>query len=403
MTALSTYIPFSTSILSLEYSTYDGASSYIGLDVQQRKGELDVNQIFTAQTTKELTNFIPSQKSIHLVITDDQVLSKEVQHTGTDNEIVSEAFPNLNLTDFYFQILRTEDKSFIAVCRKAHIEDMIDTLKKDNIMTTSVSLGGLKSIALVPYVAGERLLSYTEEIHFGTNTIHTILPKKENINEEYAIEGLTFPATHTLPLAVALDTFSVSDAISGNISSLNEELTRKHKESRFFKNALQIGIGTILITLLINFFVFNSNYKKWQGLQEELQVYTTQKEQITKKQSEVATKEALVQSILTTGFSKSSLYIDQIINILPTSIRLTSLDYQPLLKPVRKNKFIELQKNYISITGKSIDKESFTIWLRTIENLSFIDVVTITKYGLDKQNTSDFELTLTIKSDGTKN
>ncbi len=403
MASITSHIPLKKAILALEYSDHEGNPIYIGLDLLQKREELDINQVFTTKNIKELPNYGTTQKPVNLVVTDHQVLAKEVDHTGTEAEIVSEAYPNLNLNDFYYQILRSTEKSFIAVCRKEHIQEILDSLKKEKINITSVSLGALKGISLASYADGEKLITYTEEIYFQDNHISNIISKVDESKEEYDIEGLTFPSTHTLPLAVALDTFSNSEDISGNIDVLNDVLAQQYKETRFFKNALQIGIGIILIALLINFFVFNSNYKKWQGLQEELQIYTTQKEQITKKQLDVSTKEALVQSILTTGFSRSSLYIDRIVNLLPTSIILNSIDYQPLAKPVRKGKFIDLQKDLISITGKSIDKEDFTIWLRTIESLSFIDKVTIVQYGLDKKNTSDFELTLTIKSDGTTN
>ncbi len=398
---LSSYNPIRKTLVSIEYSIQEGKPILFGLELVQKKGELDINQTFTLKQPEELSKF---SKTTHLslVITDDNVLSKEVQQTGIDAEIVAEAFPNLNLNDFYYQILRSTSSSFIAVCRKEYVETCIEKFQKAGNIITTVSLGVLKMTALSRYAQDTPLKSYTAEVGFSNEELISIISKREHIEERHNIEGLIFPTTHTLPLAVILDIVFNTGKISGNLETRNQELQKRYKETRFFKNTLQFGIGFLLITLLINFFVFNENYKKWQGLQEELQVYTTQKEQITKKQAEVNTKEALVQSILTTGFSKSSYYTDQIVQAQPATVLLTSFIYQPLIKPIRKDKHIELSENMISIAGKSTDKTQFTAWLRTMENMSYIGTVTIIQYGLDKKNTSDFELTLKIKSNGAK-
>ncbi|TSE06684.1 hypothetical protein [Aquimarina algiphila] len=398
---LSSYNPIGKTLVSVEYSVQEGKPILFGLELVQKKGELDINQTFTLKQPEELSKF---SKTTHLslVITDDYVLSKEVQQTGTDAEIVAEAFPNLNLNDFYYQILRSTNSSFIAVCRKEYVETCIEQFQKAGNTITTIALGVLKMTALSGYAQGETLKSYTAEVGFSNEELISIVSKREHIEQQYNIEGLTFPATHSLPLAIILDAVFNTDRISGNLETRNQELRKRYKETRFFKNTLQLGVGFLLITLLINFFVFNANYKKWQGLQEELQVYTTQKEQITKKQAEVSTKEALVQSILTTGFSKSSYYTDQIVQAQPATVLLTSFIYQPLTKPIRKNKYIEFRENIISIMGKSTDKTEFTAWLKIMENLPFVEAVTIIQYGLDKKNISDFEITLKIKPDAAK-
>ncbi|WP_062053713.1 hypothetical protein [Aquimarina longa] len=398
---LASYSPFRKKLIALEYSNNKDTPIIIGLELAQKKGELENTQTFTVASADELSELIKNQKA-SLVITDDNVLSKEVSHTGTDIEIVGEAFPNLNLNDFYYQILRTSEKSFIAVCRKEHVENSIEQFKKEAIKIVAISLGGLKLEALSGYADNENLKSYTTTVSFNNGEVVSLLPKKEDIEEEYTIEGLSFLSIHTLPLAVVLNTVLNSDTISGNLEIKNQELYQEYTESQFFKNTLQIGVGFLLITLLINFFVFNANYKKWQGLQEELQVYTTQKEQILKKQAEVSIKDTLVQSILATGFSKSSYYINTITQVQPSTIILASIAYQPLEKPIRKDKAIELTQHHISITGTSTDKTDFTIWLRTIEGLPFVNTVTIIQYGLDKKNASNFELTLSIKTDETE-
>ncbi len=397
---LSTYNPFRQKLIAVEYTVKEATPVFFGLKFAKKKEEWDIDQTFTAFEIGELSEFLKETKQVHLAITDDQVLCKEVSQTDVDAVIISEAFPNLNLDDFYYQILRTSHKSFVTVCRKEYVASIITKLQTEGIKVLSVTLGGLK-VSVLSKFTDHTLQTSTLEIKFDTNEIDSIV-STDNTQEQYKIEGLTFSSTHTLPLAMGLYIAMGYHNISGNLDLKNQALAQGNKEKQLFKNVLQIGTGFLLITLLINFFVFNSFYKKWQNLQEELQIYTSQKEQIIQKQSLVNNKELLVQSILTTGFSKSSYYINQIIQSQPSTIVLSSLVYQPLLKPVRNKKEIEFKDKVITITGTSINKSDFTIWLRAIEALSYIDTVTIVHYGLNKRNTSDFELMLKMKSNETK-
>ncbi len=400
---LASYNPKGKTFLALEhYSEHDNSLSILGLEILLKKEELDITRKFKADSFQELAGHIKNVQKIKLVITDDNVLTKEVSNTGKDIEILSEAYPNLNLDDFYYQILNTSRKSFVTVCRKRYVDAIIQNYRQEKIIITEISLGNLKMAALVPYIQKEDILSHTSTIQFQDKEVFSILARINHDVQDYTIEGFAISSIYTLPLAIVLNSFSDQTRVFGNIDGKNQQLQNEYKESLFFKKALQYGVGFLLMTLLINFFVFNAQYQKWQNLQEEIQVYTTQNESIKKQQSIVNTKEAIVHSILTTGFSKSSFYIDQIIRPQPTTVLLNSFTYQPETKTIRSDKPIWIKNNVISITGNSVDKAGFTIWLNTIEDLDFVDTVTIIHYGMDKKNTSSFEITINLAHDTTK-
>ncbi len=402
LTKLSSYNPIGKTLLALEHSEKEGNVLILGLEIQYKNDELDIAQSFITEAYGDIVEYVKTTHTTSLVITDDNVLTKEVSITGTDNEILSEGFPNLNLDDFYYQILKTPAKSFIAVCRKQYVDNILTSYKNAEINITEISLGNLKIAALLPYLGDQDILSYTSVFRVEGGSVLAIDQKDVNTQATYNIENFSVDNTHSLPLATVLNSFSNETIITGNIDEKNLQLENELKETNFFKKTLQYGIGFLLITLLINFFVFNSKYKKWQGLQEEIHVYTTQKESIQKQQAIINTKEAIVNSILTTGFSKSSFYIDQIIQSQPTTVVLTALAYQPISKTIRNDKPILLKENLISVTGNSIDKADFTAWLNTIEKLDFVDMVTIINYGVDKKNTSSFEITINLSYDTAK-
>ncbi len=393
------YNPLGKKLLVLEHALQEDSIAILGLEARQKKGELDVVKNFISRNSTELIGTVKNLQNAKLVITGTNILTKEIQITGTDNEILSEAYPNLNLDDFYYQILKTPAKSFIAVCRKQYVASVIEHYQKEGISITDIALGNIKIAALTSFFSNSELESYSASIKIENEEIASIVSRKNDVNENYQFDDISIPNTHTLPLAMLIDSFSNQAKITGNIEEKNVELKNQYTTSQFFKKTLQYGIGFLLIALLINFFIFNSKYKTWQGLQEELQVYTTQKESIKKQKSIVDKKETIVNSIMTTGFSKSSYYIDQIIQLLPTTIILKSFTYQPVAKTIRADKAITIKKNQIFITGNSSEKESFTAWLNTVEELSFVNNVTIISYGVDKKNTSSFEVTINLTDD----
>jgi len=399
---LLSYRPTKQDFLALEHSETNNALSILGVCIQLKKEELDVSQQFMVNTINDIGEYTKGSQKISLAITGDNILSKAIDSTATDTEILAEAFPNLNLTDFYYQILKTSTKSFVVVCRKEYVDGIIAEYQNAKIGITQVSLGNLKMAALLSYIQKEEVLNLTSKIQTRNQEIFAITTRSDQNKQQYDLEGISINDTHTLPVAIVLDSFSSETAISGNIDKKNTSLKNANKEATFFTKTLQYGIGFLLISLLINFFVFNSKYKKWQGLQEEIQVYTSQNESIKKQQTIVATKEAIVTSILTTGFSKSSFYTDRIIQLLPTTVALSSCTYQPIEKSIRADKAIQLKKNVITITGESIDKLDFTNWLNAIEELDFVDTVTIINYGVVKNNTSSFEIIIDLAHDTTK-
>ncbi|WP_299600633.1 hypothetical protein [uncultured Aquimarina sp.] len=393
------YNPIKRSIYAFEHTEDNNGTVIIGVEVAKKNGELDIAKKFMINDLKDLPE--RNISSAHLVITDNQILTKEIVTKGTDQEIVSEAYPNLEVDNFYYQILKTSEKSFISICRKTYVDDIISTYKDAKIAITSIDLGNLTTTALIPFIKDSKVLTFTASITIQNEELLSITRNDKQI-EHYEIDSLVIPSSHLLPFASILHKVSGISNISGNVIEKNTTLEITHKELRFFKKTLYYGIGFLLIALLINFFVFNSNYKKLQELKEEEQVYNTQKETIKKQQLIVNTKENIVQSILSTGFSKSSYYADQIIQSLPLSVLLKSYNYQPVLKTLRNDKPITIKQKAIVITGDSLDKTSFTNWIHKIEDLNFVDKVTILSYGIQKKKTAIFEIEIKLIDDTKK-
>ena len=177
------YNPIAQNVLAIECSQNLGNPAYMVAELKLKKGEIDVNITKSVSEISELQKEYNTKKAT-LLLTDEFVLSKQVAHTGTDAEILGEAFPNLNSADFYYQILRSGGTAFIAVCRKDHVDGYIQRFKDAGIWVTEIALGSLKMISFASYIQNVGVLNHTSLIEYGDDQIKAITTKAEEAEEE---------------------------------------------------------------------------------------------------------------------------------------------------------------------------------------------------------------------------
>ncbi|WP_378185618.1 hypothetical protein ACE939_10950 [Aquimarina sp. W85] len=381
----------------IEHSEKNGQVHIIATSFKIRNNEILIDASYSAETISELSSIITHKAGVHLLITNTHVLTKEIETADNDNQvIVSQGYPNLNLDAFYYEILKTTNKAFITLCRKQYINELITQYQAHNVRISQLSLGGLNVHTLPAYTdlnpvrSSNYLASFDEH-----NKLQSLENSDYEDNIEYRIDNNIVSSQHILALATVLGKFS-STVLSGNLNFLNLELDTQYKKAKLFKKIAYGGIGMLLLLLFVNFIAFNAEYKEKQKLLIELETHKDQTEELKEYQDLIASKEAIVNSIIASGFSKSSFYINQVLVDLPTSITLTDFSYQPISKNINAQKPIRIDRHRINIKGESIDKQDFSDWLTTIDECSFIDFITIVSYGQVKNNRSDFEINISL-------
>src|SRR5690606_33754554 len=88
-------------------------------------------------------------------------------------------------------------------------------------------------------------------------------------------------------------------------------------------------------------------------------------------------KEKKLSSFITSNESKSSLVINDIVKILPSSILLSEIDYHPLEKKIKNKEAVISQDNLIIVSGTVINNEAFTEWIREIEKQNWVENIMI--------------------------
>lgn len=372
---------------------YAEANQYIVLQLLQRKKQLERSYSEIYDSQNKVIDAIKTQKHIFLVVNNEYVLTKRVDVINEDERrIVKTAFPNISISDFYYQVISLSGSiSFVAIARKETIDGYIKAYLKAGICIVDFSLGNLVIEKLKQFHQYEKLHTTNAEISFENKSISSI--EKSTSNETYTINDLEISHNEVLSLA-GIISYYTKDAVS----TVHQELRERYLQKRFFDVGLKTGLGFLLFVLLVNFFIF-SHYRDEVGtLQGELQMSENFKNQINTLKTKVNQKKQVVQSMYSASNGSLSAYFDELGAMLPETSLLTQISHQPKEGIQKKDKPLFFRWNTIVIKGISKNDTDFSNWIADLEQLDWIKEVSILEYGKGKQtgSSSNFEFTIQV-------
>ncbi len=353
---------------------------YLLVLVRRKGDEIDLVSKNTFNGLEEACKSIPKVSPLFLILNTDQVVSKEkIWDSGKGGAKINELFPAINTDDFYWELLNTETGICAAICRKEIIQGMMATLKQHKVFVPAWGLGGLS----IEYLPEELQLSYKNNgfeeglLHFG----------------DIGMERKYLPA------------FSAAYSLAGNsrpsITNYDGDQAENraaYRGHRFFKLGLGTAVALVLVSLLVNFLFFNYYFNEVSTLQGQTQVNGNQKKTLVKLSQEVGRKEKMVNDVIRSSSSRASFYMDWIASGVPKNILLQSLTYQPVTKRIKTDSPILFKEDRITVLGDYNDNLALSTWIAELENLGFVEQVTIANLEKDKGDTSKFELDVSLKS-----
>jgi len=390
------HILYGSRFCGIEHTSINSLAAITVTILKQSKKELNLESTFQVDSIDEIVEKISKNQHAILIINDDNVLSKTIESQQQDTlKVVYLAFPNINLEDFYFEVLSQKEKHFISLCRKDYVQNIIENYTKQKLFIVDVSLGNNLIGNLSDFLNKNQIYSSNAQIQIENNQIIQI--EKDSVHSEnYDINGLTVSNEYVLSFSGALKTVLKNGNTKTNFTVEKERLFKNYKQIRFFNQFLKIGGLFILGLLLVNFFFFNHYFNKVNELKQISVINQSTKNQIVKLNETVSKKQKMVDDLLKSNESKSSFYSNTIIHSLPKSILLSEFNYQPLSKRVKADKPIELEQNSITISGKSNDSKAFSSWISQLEQENWIDKVNIIDYGNSSSNSSDFKIKIVL-------
>ena len=358
--------------------TLKEGSSYYGLEVlgdtekltyqvveaKIIKQELEAISSESVDTLDKVYKKIPKGSQVFLIYNTIQVIKKETNVQTDLFKQVKQAFPNLQIQDFYYEAYSTKTTSELAICRKAVIDKIINTLFKHKRFVTQWSLNGLLQKSLKEPVTNANL----------------------NIDEHFLT---SFAGTFVLATSNRQTLFSYAEE--------QDQQKKLFYQERIYKLGLPTAVGFILTALIINFLFFNTYYSEIEELRELTALNSNQKQLVLKLQNEVATKEQLIRDVQKSSGSKTSYFIDQLVKDLPDEILLNELNYQPLSKTIKEDAAIILKEKSIVISGQTLENRVLSQWISDLERLDFVEKLEITDLEQLDKGLSGFTINLQLK------
>jgi len=398
---IKTYWNYGNTYCGIEVTTYEGKQKLFTVTAKKKKEEFSDFSYNEFSETSNLSDKTANNQHCYVTITTDKVLVKEIVFVQDKQKAVSMAFPGLSLTEFYYEVIFTKFNCFVAVCRKEEVHLILKDLEKHKIDVIGFQLGFSAIINLIPLLKQERIYTASYELSCTENQINSFSQNKEQINNHYQIEDSKVASNYLIALS-GIFNYVINRASNSNFEEENNASNILQKQKTFFRKGILVGVGTLLLLLLINFFVFDSNFNRLQVTQEEVQLLKNQQENYLSKSASLEKKEQVVSNILTSGSSKTSFYINRIVAYKPHSILFNSIVYQPLKKAIRPDKPINFNKNKIIISGESSNQMDFSSWIEALEILDWTSEVSVTNYGASKSNLATFEISIILKKNETK-
>lgn len=367
--------------------------NYNLLFVKRVKKNLLIEREVCTHDINKVVEICAKSIPVSVVVNNEQIITKQIERFNNANHLTN-AFPNIKAADFYYEAYSNNDQTFISICRKDYIDDLILKFEKLKINVVSVNLGNLVVSQLGNYISGE-VFSSNASITFKENKITNITNTSVD-SKEYLINDLKVNNTSILSFASILSIVTGTISEDTNLSDFTNSLRDDFNQRQFFTLGSRFFLGLIFSLLLISFLFFSNYSDGVNALTSTLEVSKTQKKNLIKLKEDIGRKKQLLQEI-SNGSSKASWYLDQIGSSVPVSIKLSALNWQPLNKTIKENQPLYLTENQIIIKGVSTDAKVFSQWTEALEQSDWVKSITVNEYGVGKKTQTVFELQLLIQ------
>lgn len=373
------------------------------IEVVRKREELFIQKEEVIFDLNELVSLVKKGAPLFLVLNTSKVLTKITEKTASDNSkteaMVHSAFPNLDFDNFYYQLKSNYNGHVISICKREYLIQYLQQLSDLKLNVISISLGISSIDAIAGYLEVNEvsttniILSIKNKSIYGFSSQPSV---QEGQKKTYDVNGISVSSDSILAFSSVLSYLQNAEGTSSNLIDLIKQKAEDFQNIRFFNLLLRGALIVIPVVLLINFLLFNNYFQKVGSLQESLTQTSAQQAQLKDLKNQVESKKDKVEAVLSAASSKTSYYLDQIAMNVPNSLLLTEIQYQPLVKPMRALKAVEIAKNEIRVSGVASNSEQFYDWIEALEKLSWVANVETTDYDYLNSTTSNFSIKIEI-------
>lgn len=397
---LKTYLRYGRYFCGVEHTTQNGQDIIYTALLKKNKNTLEIEGLYDQTSINNINFKLPKKQHIFLIINNENVLTKCVENQQIESiKLVYEAFPNINLDDFYYEIIAQQKKCFVSICRKSYADAIISEYEENNISVINISLGSTIISSIIEYLDFDYVWTSNIKISIDNKSIAAIENMEINDIIDYDINGLWVRNTYLISFTGAINSLLSHFHSITNLNSLKQTLRSNYNQAQFHKQFLKFGLYFVLTILLLNFIAYNHYFNQIDMLRKTFQINQESKLLLDELNNSVNKSQKTIEDILKSSSSKSTFYVNEIIQNLPNSILLSELNFQPVLKNINDGVSIEIFKNIILVSGESNNSKLFSRFINDLEKLRWIKRVEIVNYEDGIKPFSIFSLKININDE----
>ena len=386
-----TYIKEGDVYAGLEICVHKGSPCYNLILLNKRKGELHITQEIQVKKLSEISQYLKKSTPLLLTINTSEVLAKKMNNYEQPNPkaLVNEAFPNLNLENFYYSILLNQGSPIVTIAKKDYVDGIIEQLKllKHKPVQIALGTGAIENILM--YLEDLSIETSNYRLEIANQKIETMQHSVVASPGDYSINGLHISGNSLLAFSNILG-FIGKKTINSNLKDFNAIGVKEFINNRIFNLGLKSSLVFFLVLLLSNFFVFDHYFGQLDSLKTAMELNNSRITELKELETSVSKKQQRVALLSSSSGSKVSYYLDEFAKEIPKSILLDKITFQPLEKPMRELKPILLESHQILVAGISKSGEDFSKWIVGLERKEWVNSVETLDYDYVTSNASRF-------------
>ena len=280
---------------ALEQVTLDKKEAFHLVLIKKGKSEISIEKEKTVPSVKELSQNIEAKQHAYLVINDKHVLSKTVTGSIDLEKAVQIAFPNIKLIEFYYEVHANDQHTFVSICRKDHVNFVLERFTKHQIQIIDFTLGNIITSQLVSHTNNSIVYTSNALVHIADQKLLNIEAVDTSIDQTQTIDGLSLLNMSINSFSGILDLISSNPSTHKNYTKEVAILKNHYHNQKIFRLGLSSSLVFLFVLLLLNFIAYSSYMGQEQELSIELQVYSQHKKALDQLKVEVGRKQKMVE------------------------------------------------------------------------------------------------------------
>src|SRR5690606_38294132 len=172
---LKTYLEYGNHFCGIEHTIQSGEELIYTTILKKSKNTVDVENSFKDNSIGNTITKLRKEQHIFLVINNDQVLLKHIKSEQVELEkLVYKAYPNINIDEFFYEIMSQENNHFVSICRKDYVNELVAEYKAHSKFVINISLGNALASEISHFVQEKLFVTSNANISLENHKISSI-------------------------------------------------------------------------------------------------------------------------------------------------------------------------------------------------------------------------------------